>query len=67
LAGAGLDVLLEEPPPERHPLYGLSNCYITPHLAWATRSSRKRLLNLAIDNVAAFLEGSVQNVVNGVK
>jgi glycerate dehydrogenase len=64
LAGAGLDVLETEPPKRDHPLYAAKNCYITPHIAWATRSSRQRLLDMAIDNVAAFLRGAPQNVVN---
>jgi glycerate dehydrogenase len=64
LAGAGLDVLENEPPLECNPLYAAKNCYITPHIAWATRSSRGRLLDSAIDNVAAFLGGNPQNVVN---
>jgi len=64
LAGAGLDVLEIEPPSDRNPLYTAKNCFITPHIAWATRSSRQRLLDAAIDNVAAFLRGRPQNVVN---
>jgi glycerate dehydrogenase len=64
LAGAGLDVLDVEPPSNRNPLYSAKNCYITPHIAWATRSSRKRLLDMAIDNVEAFLRSEPQNVVN---
>jgi glycerate dehydrogenase len=64
LAGAGLDVLETEPPRANNPLYQAKNCYITPHIAWATRSSRQRLLDMAIDNVAAFLRGQPQNVVN---
>jgi glycerate dehydrogenase len=64
LAGAGLDVLEIEPPRQRNPLYGAKNCYITPHIAWATRSSRQRLLDMAIGNVAAFLRGELRNVVN---
>jgi glycerate dehydrogenase len=63
LAGAGLDVLSEEPPPADNPLLSAKNCSITPHIAWATRASRERLLNAAIDNVAAFLAGSPTNVV----
>jgi glycerate dehydrogenase len=55
LAGAGLDVLDAEPPSDRNPLYSAKNCYITPHIAWATHSSRQRLLEMAIDNVAAYL------------
>ena len=67
IAGAGLDVLAVEPPEGRNPLLNARNCYITPHIAWATRSARERLLNVAVDNVAAFLAGRPQNVVNGVQ
>jgi len=63
IAGAGLDVLSAEPPPENHPLVGVKNCIITPHIAWATRSSRGRLLETAVDNVAAFLAGSMRNEI----
>ncbi len=64
LAGAGLDVLSTEPPAADNPLLTAKNCYITPHIAWATRSARQRLLSIAIDNVAAFIAGRPQNVVN---
>lgn len=64
LAGAGLDVLAKEPPPADHPLFTAKNCVITPHIAWATRSARRRLLDTAVANVAAFLAGTPQNVVN---
>jgi glycerate dehydrogenase len=64
IAGAGLDVLCREPPPEDHPLTQLKNCFVTPHIAWATASSRRRLLDSVIDNVAAFLAGQPQNQVN---
>ena len=63
IAGAGLDVLTVAPPAADHPLYGLKNCVITPHIAWATRSARARLLNTAVDNLEAFLAGNPQNVV----
>ena len=66
IAGAGLDVLSEEPPGENNPLLKAKNCYITPHIAWATIAARKRLLQVAVDNVASFLAGKLQNVVNGV-
>jgi glycerate dehydrogenase len=66
LGGAGLDVLSSEPPPADHPLVGARNCMITPHLAWATRAARARLLETAVANVRAFLSGRPQNVVNGV-
>ena len=64
LAGAGLDVLGAEPPREDNPLFGAKNCYITPHIAWATRQARQRLLDQAVENVAAFLAGREENVVN---
>lgn len=67
IAGAGLDVLSEEPPAKNNPLVKAKNCFITPHIAWATYAARKRLLKIAVDNVASFLEGKPQNVVNGVK
>jgi glycerate dehydrogenase len=66
LAGAGLDVLTVEPAVEQNPLITAKNCFITPHIAWATRAARKRLLKVAVDNVAAFLADKPQNVVNGV-
>ncbi|MHC4507712.1 MAG: D-2-hydroxyacid dehydrogenase [Planctomycetota bacterium] len=65
LGGAGLDVLSAEPPAKDNPLLMAKNCYITPHVAWATRSARERLLRVAIDNVAGFIAGKPQNVVNG--
>lgn len=64
IAGAGLDVLEAEPPPREHPLYSAKNCYITPHIAWATQAARARLLNTAAENLSAFRNGKPQNVVN---
>ncbi|HEY2952790.1 MAG TPA: D-2-hydroxyacid dehydrogenase [Verrucomicrobiae bacterium] len=64
LAGAGLDVLSLEPPPADNPLLQAKNCLITPHLAWATRAARARLMSAAVANVRAFLMGKPQNVVN---
>ncbi|MGI9429586.1 MAG: D-2-hydroxyacid dehydrogenase [Bythopirellula sp.] len=64
IAAAGLDVLSVEPPPADHPLLGVENCVVTPHIAWATRSARSRLLETVVDNVAAFLAGQPQNVVS---
>jgi glycerate dehydrogenase len=64
IAGAGVDVLSTEPPPSDHPLLTAPNCYITPHIAWATRAARERLLDVAVSNVQAFLAGTPQNVVN---
>ncbi len=64
LAGAGLDVLSTEPPAPDNPLLTARNCVITPHLAWATRASRQRLLDETVANVRAFLAGCPQHVVN---
>lgn len=66
IAAAGLDVLSVEPPPADHPLIAAKNCYITPHIAWATRESRARLMATAVDNVRAFLNNEPTNVVNGL-
>ena len=63
IAGAGLDVLSQEPPPDTNPLLAAPNCVITPHLAWATAASRQRLMDVAIDNVRAFTAGKAQNRV----
>lgn len=67
IAGAGLDVLSEEPPPRDHPLLAARNCYITPHIAWATRAARQRLMAIAVENVRAFLAGRPMNVVNAMR
>ena len=64
IAGAGLDVLEKEPANPGNPLLTAKNCYITPHIAWATKSARSRLMNTAIENVNQFLKGTPQNVVN---
>ncbi|MEJ2701248.1 MAG: D-2-hydroxyacid dehydrogenase [Sedimentisphaerales bacterium] len=67
IAGAGLDVLSVEPPDQDNPLLTAKNCHLTPHIAWATRAARQRLLRVSVDNVAGFLTGRPQNVVNDVK
>jgi glycerate dehydrogenase len=64
IAGAAMDVLSKEPPPADNPLLTARNCVITPHLAWATRAARSRLMKIAVDNVRIFLRGNAQNVVN---
>jgi glycerate dehydrogenase len=64
IAGAAVDVLEAEPPRAGNPLFTAKNCLITPHIAWATRSARARLMATAIANAKAFLEGKPQNVVN---
>jgi glycerate dehydrogenase len=66
LAGAALDVLEREPPPAQHPLFSAPNCVITPHIAWATRAARSRLMSIALSNLRAFLAGQPQNVVSEV-
>jgi len=63
IAGAGLDVLSTEPPTPENPLLGAPRCRITPHVAWATRESRARLMQVTVGNVSAFLEGRPVNVV----
>jgi glycerate dehydrogenase len=63
IAGAGLDVLSVEPPLASNPLLSAKNCIVTPHIAWATKEARSRLLDMAVENVKAFLGGRVQNGV----
>ena len=67
IAGAGLDVLTEEPPSPNCPLLTAKNCFITPHIAWATHGARKRLLDVAVGNLNAFLTGDKLNLVNGAE
>jgi glycerate dehydrogenase len=64
IAGAGLDVLSVEPPRPDNPLLKARNCLVTPHISWATRAARQRLMDVTVDNVRAFLKGSPQNVVS---
>ena len=64
LAGAGLDVVSTEPPPPGNPLFTARNCIVTPHIAWASRSARARLLQMAVANLRSFLAGAPRNVVN---
>lgn len=64
VAGAGLDVLTVEPARPDNPLMKEPNCLITPHIAWAPKESRQRLMDIAVDNLKVWLAGSPQNVVN---
>lgn len=66
VAGAAMDVTEQEPIPADSPLLGLDNCLITPHIAWAAKEARQRLMNTVVENVRAFLQGSPDNVVNGI-
>jgi len=63
IAAAGLDVLSEEPPRNGSLLFGVNNCLITPHNAWATKEARERLIAETVENVRAFLAGQPRNLV----
>ena len=64
VAGAAVDVVSSEPIAASNPLLQAKNCIITPHIAWAPKESRSRLMNIAVDNLAAFVSGSPVNAVN---
>ena len=64
IAGAGLDVLSTEPPLPSNPLLHAKNCIITPHISWAAYEARKRLIEIAVANIEAFVAGSPINRVN---
>ena len=63
IAAAGLDVLSTEPPSKNNPLLSAKNCFITPHIAWATYEARVRLMNMAVNNLKNFIEGKPINNV----
>ena len=63
IAGAGLDVLSIEPSVAGNPLLSAKNCFITPHIAWATKEARARLMDIAINNLRSYQEG---NIINNV-
>ena len=64
IAGAGLDVLSVEPSVAGNPLLSAKNCFITPHIAWATKEARIRLMDIAVNNLKSYQEG---NIINNVK
>ena len=64
VSGAAVDVVSSEPIREDNPLLGAKNMIITPHIAWAPRESRQRLMDIAVDNLRRFVDGKPQNVVN---
>lgn len=64
LIGAGLDVLSVEPPPATNPLLSVETAMVTPHIAWATRAARVRLMKATVENLQAWLEERPQNVVS---
>jgi glycerate dehydrogenase len=61
LYAVGVDVLEEEPPRKGSPLISAPRCFITPHIAWASAAARRRLIDIATQNVAAFMQGKSLN------
>ena len=64
LAGAALDVISSEPMAKDSPLFGAKNLIVTPHIAWASKEARERLMGIAVSNVKAYLDGKPRNVVS---
>jgi len=63
ISGAGLDVMCQEPPEKDNPLFGLKNCLISPHQAWATQAARKRLLDGIISNIRSFQQNKPSGIM----
>ena len=64
---AGLDVVSTEPIRGDNPLLGAKNTIITPHISWAAQAARQRIMEMTADNIRAFLDGALVNVVNNVR
>ena len=64
VAGAAVDVVSTEPIKMDNPLLQAQNCIITPHISWAPKESRQRLMDIAVDNLKAYVDGAPVNVVN---
>lgn len=64
VAGAAVDVVSTEPIRIDNPLLMANNCIITPHISWASKESRQRLMNIAVDNLKAYINGKPVNVIN---
>ena len=64
IGAAGLDVVYTEPILDDNPLLGAKNCIITPHISWAPKESRQRIMDITVSNVKAFMEGKPINIVN---
>jgi glycerate dehydrogenase len=64
VGGAAVDVVSEEPMKTDNPLLKAKNCIITPHIAWAPKETRQRLMNIAVDNLRSYVKGQPGNIVN---
>ena len=67
MAAAGLDVVYTEPIRENNPLLKAKNCIITPHISWAPKESRQRIMDCAVENLKAFQKQEPINVVNKIE